>query len=106
MIPYDNTPGIGWGPFKLAPDHVFTPCAAIHDAQYDWLIAGTSPLTLRQIDKAFLTNCLHVAAMQKDAGDRERYRREAYIFYFAVRAWAKLARKNLEAFKPKGETSG
>lgn len=103
MVDYDNEVGIGWGPFKdigtrLFPE--FMPCAAIHDEQYNWLIAGTSPFTLREIDRQFLKNCLYIASIQKDAGDKERLRREAYICYAICRAWAKIVRPELESYKP------
>lgn len=99
-LDYDSEVGIGWGPFKLPPDHPFAPCAAIHDEQYNWLIAGTSPFTLRDIDKQFLKNCLYIASIQTDAGDKERLRREAYMCYAICRAWAKLVRPELEAYQP------
>ena len=100
MIPYDNSPGIGWGPFKLAKDHPLFPAAEIHDANYDEIIQGTSKITLAEADKLFEDNCLCIAMMQEDPGDRERLRREAHMFYGVIRMWAFLIRPTLDAWKP------
>lgn len=105
FLDYDNEVGIGWGPFKLPNDHPFFPAAQVHDWRYDDLIAGTSEMTLKQADREMLRNMLRIAAAEgwktKDPGEFAKLAREAWMFYGIVRAWAKLVRPDLEAYKPK-----
>ncbi len=101
LFPLDPNPGIGWGEFKLSDDHPFYRAALVHDARYDELVAGTSSMTLAEIDSIFLGNCLRLATGFEDAGDRERYRREAWMCFATVKLWGKIARGTLADYKPK-----
>ena len=104
MIGYDMTPRIGWGEFSLDDCHPFFRAACVHDARYDDLIAGISQMTLKQVDREFLGNCLRAAAAEnwfrgtKGAID---YLTQAWGFYAIVRTWAKTFRRDLDSFKPK-----
>lgn len=101
LLPLDPEPGIGYGPFKLANDSPFIRAALVHDMHYDELAAGTCPYTLEEVDKIFLRNCERAAFAFTDAGDRERYRREARILFETVRLWGKLFRGELAAKAPR-----
>ncbi len=105
MIEYDSKERIGWGPFSLPDTHPFHDAALAHDRGYDELIAGTSRITLKELDKQFLRNCLRAATAQKFFGFTylPPLAWQAYAYYRAARWWAITFRPHLEAFKPKKE---
>lgn len=106
LLPLDPEPGIGYGPFKLDPSHPFYRAALVHDAAYTDIQNGTSHYTLEEVDRIFRRNCDRVLFSITDPGDRERYRREAILFYEVVRAWGRLFRGDLAEYKPPRETPG
>lgn len=102
-LAYDTQEGGGWKCFRLPEDHKFQPAFKCHDRMYDELIAGTSRLTLKEIDRQFLRNMLRIAAAQnwfrKTEGALD-YIAQAYAYYAIARGWAKTVRSNLENYKP------
>jgi len=102
-LPYDKEPRIGWGIFHLDNSHPFYRAAVVHDARYDDLIAGVSKMTLKEVDREFLRNCLRLAIGEAWFGNTylPPLIWQAWTFYRLVRAWAKAFRKDLEEFKPK-----
>lgn len=102
-LPYDTTEQIGYRWLSIGRDHPFYEAAICHDREYDELIAGTSRLTLKQIDRRFLRNMLRAAACQnwlRSTNGAIDYIVEAYTFYRIARAWAKYVRPELENFVP------
>lgn len=104
-LPYDDKIEIGYGWFSLGDDHPFYRAAKRHDQAYDDIIAGTSPKTLKQIDKEFYWNCMRIAASEawflKDIARGVDLTRQASVFYKLCRIWANLFRSELEAYRPK-----
>lgn len=105
LIPYDETVQGGVFGFSLPPDHPFERAFEVHDSWYDQLIDGTSPKTLKQIDKEFYWNCMRIAAseawLHKDMALGVALSRHAWMYYRLCRIWANLFRNELENYKPK-----
>lgn len=103
LIPIDNISGGGWGNFKIHIP-IFERAFERHDNGYDDIIAGTSPITLKELDRQFLRNMLRAAAayawQTKSGGDLVKYTRYAWECYRIVRAWAITVRRPLENWRP------
>lgn len=103
LFPYDKEIGGGWGLFKITIPE-FKECFEYHDAGYDELIAGTSLITLKQLDRYFLANMLRKAGaaawLNKDLALGVNLTRKAWLCYRLCRIWAKTVRAELEAFRP------
>ena len=98
-LAYDKNIAIGYGVFTLPESHPFYRAAIQHDSRYDQKIAGTCTMTLKQIDREFLRNCLRAAATQNWLRGTEGaidYVFQAYACYAIVRGWAVAVRSGLD----------
>lgn len=107
LFPIDNEEGGGYGGFKLEGSEinlVFDPCFMAHDAGYQDILDGVSLITLKQLDRAFLRNCLKRAAwygwQTSSTANLVKYTRYAWEMYRVVRAWALTIRRPLERWRP------
>ncbi len=50
IMPEDKELGCGYGPFKLDPQHPFTPACLLHDNDYGLAADGVPEKTLNQVD--------------------------------------------------------
>lgn len=100
LFKWDDEIGGGAGGVRVVVPE-FERAFACHDQHYDDLRAGTSRKTLKEIDREFLRNMMRAAWAAPDAWRRVALLRRAWLFYRAVRIWAKAVRPELEAYRVK-----
>lgn len=99
VLGYDEDIGGGWKWVKVYQPE-FDDCFRYHDQGYSDLIAGTSTITLKELDRRFLKNMLRKAAkvawLEKDVGLGVKLARRAWLYYQIARWWAQTVRKELQ----------
>jgi len=65
ILPHDDAIGCGYGPFKLPPDHPFTPGCTLHDYEFDEAHAGRGTKGIQQVDWELFYRWVLIAKAQQ-----------------------------------------